>query len=197
MTTQTLTYGDTFTLPSITHAVTGQPVAFRIDDVRDVENAGNMYEDRARFTPVDADGNRIPTTHAVKIGRTERDFGSVAGMGARQTPHGVEINGYSLALTPKMNEAVRADLGALTLYLPRLTIPELRAALIAEAARAGESMGRLYGHVSRPAWENYQQDASARTLRGEALDADTRQAMHAALTEAFTLQAAEALRVHA
>lgn len=196
MTTHTaaLTYGDTFTLPSVRHAVTGEPITFRIDDVRDVENAGNMYEDRARFTPIDGDGNRVPTTHAVKIGRTERDLGSLTGMGARHAGSRLEVRGYSVNLTEKMNDAIRADLDALTFNLPAYTVPELRAALIAEAARHGESLGHL-NHGHRPAWDNYQQDAAARTLRGEAMDADTRRLMHAALTEAFSAQAAESLRV--
>lgn len=200
MTTQTpaaLTYGDTFTLPSIRHAVTGDPITFRIDDVRDIESAGQMYEDRARFTPVDAGSNRLSTLIAVKIGRAERELGSVAGMGARWAHDRLQVNGYAATLTEKMNDAVRADLDALTFDLPRYTVPELRAALIAEAASTGESLGRLHGHNYRPAWDNYQQDENARQLRGEAMDLGTRQAMHDALTAAFEAESGKALRVSA
>lgn len=195
--TRTLTYGDTFTLPSITHAVTGEPITFYVGDVRGVEDAGTMYEDRARFTPVDADGNRLSTLTPVKIGRAERELGSVAGMGARWAHDRLQINGYGTTLTEKMNDAVRADLDALTFDLPCYTLPELRAALIAEAASTGESLGRLHGHNYRPAWDNYQQDENARQLRGEAMDLETRQAMHDALTAAFEAESGKALRVFA
>lgn len=200
MTTQTpdtLTYGDTFTLPSITHAATGEPVTFRIDDVRDVEEAGAMYEDRARFTPIDPYGNRLSTQLAVKIGRTERDLGSVAGMGARWAYDSLQITCYCATLTDAMNTAVRESLDALTFVLPRFTLEELRATLIASAASTGESLGYLSGHASRAPWTTYQQDANARALRAEAMDLATRQAMHDALTETFAARAAESLKVGA
>lgn len=192
-----LTYGDTFTLPSITNPITGEPVTFRIDDVRNVENAGAMYEDRATFTAIDADGNRIPTTHAVKIGRAERPADAIARMSAQWRHNELAINGFSTYLTEKMNDAVRADLEALTFSLPRYSVRELRAALVESAASHGESLGYLSGHVNRAPWDNYQQDGDARQLRSEAMDADTRRAMHRALVEAFTLKARESLKVGA
>lgn len=193
----TLTYGDTFTLPSITNPRTGEPVTFRIDDVRDVETAGAMYEDRAAFTAIDADGNRIPTTHAVKIGRAERSIGDIARMGAEWRYGGLMISGYSVNLTEKMNDAVRADLDALTFDLPAYALTEYRAALVEAATSYGESAGYLSGHSNRAPWDGYQQDANARQLRSDAMDADTRRAMHRALVEAFTLKARESLKVGA
>lgn len=193
----TLTYGDTFTLPSIRHAVTGEPITYRIHDVRDVENAGAMYEERAAFGAIDADGNRLPTYTAVKIGRAEREAGDVARITARWAHDSIQINGYSANLTEKMNDAVRADLNALSFDLPAYTLTEYRAALVEAAARYGASAGYLSGHSNRAPWDGYQQDANARAFRSDAMDADTRRAMHRALVEAFTLKARESLKVGA
>lgn len=192
-----LTYGDTFTLPSITNPVTGEPVLFRIDDVRDIEHAGDMYEDRARFTAITANGDRIPTTHAVKIGRTERSAASLLGFGARWASSRLEVSTFSSTLTDKMNDAVRADADALTFDLPGYTVPELRAALIEAAGDLGKSLGRLHGYAERGPWDGYRQHAPARALLAEAMDKETRQAMHDAMTAAFEAQTAEALKVFA
>lgn len=199
---QPLTYGDTFNLPSVTHAATGNPVTFRIEDVRSVETAGEMYERRAAFTPLadDDTGHRLNTGHAVKIGRTERAAAAVSYFSAREHRAygaGVEINAYSTELTEKMNDAVRADFAALTFHLPTFTVPELRAALIVAAAHHGRSVGRLYPHAARAEWDNYQQDDTARALRSEAMDKTTRRQMHAAMVAAFTEQTADALKIGA
>lgn len=197
-----ITYGDTFTLPSITHAATGNPVIFSVEDVRGVETAGEMYERRAAFVPLadDDTGRRLNALHAVKIGRTERTASAVSDFSAREHrayETGVEISAYSTENTEKMNDAVRADFAALTFHLPTFTVPELRAALIDAAERHGRSIGRLYPHAARAEWDSYQQDADAHALRGEAMDKATRQAMHAAMIAAFTEQTADALKIGA
>lgn len=194
-----LTYGDTFTLPSITHATTGEPVTFKIQDVRDIEHAGDMYEDRATayaLAPESTPDNpiRLNTQHAVKIGRTERAAASLPTFRTRNANGRLGAQTYGADFTDKMNATVSAEFDALSLDLPGYTLAELRDALIAAAADHGESLGHL-NHGHRLAWDEYQQHAPARALRGEAMDADTRRAMHDALVAAFAAKAADRLSI--
>jgi hypothetical protein len=194
----TLTYGDTFSLPSLTIADTGEPVLWMIWDARNVADAGDMYHKRASLSPVQSNGDRLSGETLVKIGRTTRHLSDVG------TYHQIEHAGYGLrggiwsnALTDRMSATLSAEFDALTLDLPAWTVEEYRAALVAAAREYGQSLGYLTGHHSAAPWKKYHQDASAREFLSDALDADTRRAMHAAMVEAFSTHAAERLQVTA
>lgn len=194
----TLTYGDTFSLPGLTIAETGEPVLWMIHDVRSVDDAGDMYHARASLSPVQLNGDRLNGETLVKIGRTTRHLSDVG------TYHRIEHAVYGLrggiwsnALTDRMNETLRAEFDALTLDLPAWTVEEYRAALIAAAKDFGHSLGYLSGHLKSAPWERYRQDGNAREFYSAAMDADTRRAMHAAMVDAFSTHAARHLQVTA
>jgi hypothetical protein len=193
----TLTYGDTFSLPSLTIAETGEPVLWMIWDARSVDDAGDMYHKRAVISPVQPNGDRLSGETLVKIGRTTRHLSDVG------TYHQIEHAGYGLrggiwsnALTDRMSATLSTEFDALTLDLPAWTVQEYRAALIAAAKDYGHSLGYLSNNNRAP-WDKYRQDEGAREFYSAAIDANTRRAMHAAMVDAFSAHAAESLQVTA
>lgn len=191
-----ITYGDPFTLPSITDAETGEPITWQVYDVRSIEDAGSTHERRASFEAIDpATGNRLSTLTEIKIGRALRTIGDFKRPGADWRGGFLWVSLHSVNFTADAKATIDSEVAALDFDLPTLTVEELRERLITSAADWGRSAAHVSGYNSHAPWGKYRQHDEARTLLGEALDIDTRRKMHAAMVEAFAAASAEGMRV--
>lgn len=193
---ETLTYGDTFTIPSAPGTV------WELRDVRYLEKAGYPGEFRAGAFPVERDGRPIERRDAVKIGRAERTGVYLElGRGVRAydfdtdtstiDPDALNVRAFG-DLTDAQRAAVTADLAALSFDLPALSADDIRARMLAQAEYTGrraarEAQGNLPDRYSRP-------DAQyGRPVIAAAMNAEARTVYIATAVAAFAGQLADDL----
>lgn len=179
-TPKTLTYGDTFTLPST------PGIHWQIRDSRShTEPTASV---RAYAEPVHEDGTRYAYDEPVRIGRAERE-----GLTIKFTTHRAPyLNGRAWELRPTDAQcaAVDADLEALTFDLPALTAAEIIASITRYATEyTGSSAAREAVEMLRIPRGYNSTDQDFVTVR-DALYADpaTIPAIRAAIVAAFAAE---------
>lgn len=206
MSAAALTYGDTFTLPSVTDPATGAPVVWEISDTRTVENVGGASYDAlrraiARPVHVDADGVRMPydrRVEPVRIGRAAR-VGVELALRVDSVAAASSVRVYAtaptfdqLALTDAMQDRVSGEAGALAFYLPDLSADDVRARIMGAAVYAGEH-GAREGVDTLPTARRYRgaHDPARVAVAAAFASASDRDALVSAMVDAFAAEARE------